>query len=524
MNGRSGGGFRSVGEAALAGLGVVALLGPGSSAMNAAPSSAGPATAHSWNESSSSQNRAHQSRPWTFLIYGAADNNADGPILHFLEQIRREWAGEPGVEIVLFLDRSEGFSDDASILGEDFTDARLYRMQADGYERLDGGEEFPEITIDGEYESDSASPATLRRFLEFGKARFPADRYGLMIYGHADCRAMLPDDQSGREMGFAELTDEVGEDLAVDFLALELCNMGGIEVAYQWRPGNGGFYAEVLLAIPNAGPPLDWHRAFARIRSAGPEDSTATAATDEGSASKPLFDPADLTAEDFGRLVIEEAALGRIAYAEAHPQDAEDVAYESAGAYRLDAAIDVKETFDDLARALHAYEAKEIVLRLRGNSGDDCAMNYVRSQFEADPLVDLYDFCQRIAECDELDESVQDLAWSCCDAVDEFVLASFAMEGIEGFEPDTNGVFVVVPNGEAPSRSRSLPGSSPKNRWYDFRWYTPRKPVNLPNAYGHWAWCSDGATEDNGVVENWFELLDAWFDSEQGGGFNEYRW
>ncbi len=64
----------------------------------------------------------------------------------------------------------------------------------------------------------------------------------------------VPDDRTGSAMGIAEVTDKIGVKERVDFLALELCNMGGIEIAYQWRPGNGGFEADVLLAIPNAGP------------------------------------------------------------------------------------------------------------------------------------------------------------------------------------------------------------------------------------------------------------------------------
>ena len=29
-------------------------------------------------------------RPWTVLVYGGADNNADGPILEFLDQVMRD--------------------------------------------------------------------------------------------------------------------------------------------------------------------------------------------------------------------------------------------------------------------------------------------------------------------------------------------------------------------------------------------------------------------------------------------------
>ena len=170
-------------------------------------------------------------RPWTLLIYGAADNNADGPILEFLNDLRQAHANDPGLEMILFLDRSEGFSTDATCLGEDFTDARLYRLRMDTAERLSGGEEFPEITLDSTYEADSADAENLRKFVAFGKRHFPAERYGLMIYSHADGQAMCPDEESGREMGIAELTATLSEEHAVDFLALELCNMSGIEIA-----------------------------------------------------------------------------------------------------------------------------------------------------------------------------------------------------------------------------------------------------------------------------------------------------
>jgi hypothetical protein len=35
--------------------------------------------------------------------------------------------------------------------------------------------------------------------------------------------------------------------------------MGGVEIAYQWRPGTAASRPG-LVAIPNAGPPLDWDR------------------------------------------------------------------------------------------------------------------------------------------------------------------------------------------------------------------------------------------------------------------------
>ncbi|MEQ1894786.1 MAG: clostripain-related cysteine peptidase, partial [Planctomycetota bacterium] len=204
--------------------------------------------------------------PWTVLVYGGADNNADGPILEFLDQVRKAIDDDPGIELLLLLDRSEKFSDDATMLGEDFTGARLFRLRKDSAERLSGGEEFPELTLTADAELDSADADNLRRFIRWGKRVAPAQRTGLMIYSHASGSTMCPDEQSGRDMGIPELSRVLGAEESLDFLALELCNMGGIEISYQWRPEPGRFGADVLLAIPNAGPPLDWDRAFARIR------------------------------------------------------------------------------------------------------------------------------------------------------------------------------------------------------------------------------------------------------------------
>ena len=139
-----------------------------------------------------------------------------------------------------------------------------------------------------------------------------------MIYSHATQRHG-PDELTGTEMGIAALTDALGEEHAVDLLALELCNMAGIEIAYQWRPGNGGFFADYLVAIPNAGPPLDWDRAFRRIRSPGHDDARR----------EHCFDPATMSALAFGSLVVEEGEAGRREMAARHPGEAHRIGHES---------------------------------------------------------------------------------------------------------------------------------------------------------------------------------------------------
>jgi clostripain len=430
------------------------------------------------------ENPTDSQRPWTVMVYGAVDNSADGPLIAFLDQVRRAIDNDPGIELLLFIDRSQKHPKKATYLGDDFTTTRLYRLRKDSVERLTGGHQLPEIKLDNDAKLNSADAANVGRFIAWGKAHYPAQRYALMIYSHADGRSMCPVQPTRDHMGIPELTEKVGAEQRVDFLALELCNMGGIEIAYQWRPGNGRFHADVLLAIPNAGPPLDWDRAFARIRTPGHE-----------STKGPALDPATMTAADFGRLVIEEGYRGRLANKHA--------SQESAGCYDLRAAGDVKKAVDALAVNLARTNAKDIILELRG-AGKDGAIRYSSDG----SYVDLYDLCARIAGCDRLNAPARESAKHVMQAVERFMIASFGMSGYKGFEPGKNGVFIVLPSGKP-------------DCWKQFRWYTPLAGAGK---IGGWAFLRDGATPSNGVVENWFELLDSWFDeANEKGGINDYR-
>ena len=106
---------------------------------------------------------------------------------------------DPGIELLLFIDRSEQHRKVPTYLGEDFTGARLYRLTRDTAERLPGGPQLPEITLAKDVELNSADARYVQRFIAWGKANYPAEHYGLMIYSHADGRTMCPDEQSGEE-------------------------------------------------------------------------------------------------------------------------------------------------------------------------------------------------------------------------------------------------------------------------------------------------------------------------------------
>lgn len=415
-------------------------------------------------------------RPWTILMYGAVDNSADDPFVDFTNKVRRAIDDDPGVELVVMIDRSDKHAKRSTFLGDDFSSTRLYRVRKDSVERLAGGRHLPELTKDSDVNLNSADPSNLQRFIAWGKENFPARQYGLLIYSHANGKTMCPDDRSRADMGIPETTHKISAKERVDFLALELCNMGGIEIAYQWRLGNGGFEVDVLLAIPNAGPPLDWDRAFRRIRSPG--HSTT--------AGKPV-DPNTMTAADFGKLVIEEGHEGRRRSEQMRGGESR----ESAGCYDLRKVDAVKKAVDSLAQALAKSQARDEFFKLRNARGTGRLIAYNDDR----SYVDLYDLCSRISASDRFSDPVRAAANDVNAKLQEFMIASFGMSGYGKFESGKNGVFIVTPSGRP-------------NSWQNYRWYIPGRGEHANT--GNWAFLKDGATPGNEAIENWFELFELW--------------
>jgi len=431
---------------------------------------AAPAVAHAQEE---------RGAAWTFLIYGAADNDADGHMFRFISDVRAALAGHAGVEVVLFMDRHDEHSDDAQVLGADFTGGRLYRLTGGGAERLAGDAELPEARLDADWEADSGSPETLGAFVRYGKRRFPARHTALLIYSHADGLTMCPDEKSQSEIDLADFPARAGEGAEVDWTGLELCNMGGFEIAYSWRPGNGGFSTGVLVAIPNAGPPLDWARILAR------------------------FTP-ELSPLELGKIAIEEGGRGRLAAAEQDPERAERMAHESVACYDLARIADAKRAWDRFAAALAAVpEARQVLSSLR-DGGESAVINYVDGGFKGEhAFVDAVALARRAEEAAQLPEPARAAARAAREALDAAVVDSFAMRAYAGFVPGENGIFVAFPDGAA---STGYYGKTLV--WSKYAWY-PRC------AFG-----KDGATPGDGVVTSWFELLDLWFDQSEEGGVN----
>jgi clostripain len=207
-----------------------------------------------------------------------------------------------------------------------------------------------------------------------------------------------------------------------------------------------------------------------------------------------------MTAADFGKLVIEEGYRGRQA-----SEKWWRGSRESAGCYDLRQAGAVKEAVDALAVTLAKTDSKGALLGLRNASSKGRLISYSGEG----SYVDLYDLCRRVAGSDRFAEPVRSAATGVMNGVERMMIASFGMSAYKHFEAGKNGVFVVLPSGKP-------------DCWKQFPWYTPLRGDR--RSYGNWSFLQDGATPGNGVIENWFELLDAWFDvADDKGGINGYQ-
>ncbi len=446
---------------------------------------------------------------WTVMFYGATANSAEESFVPDMEAFREASAAASGMQFVFLVDRMEGFSASSAGFGEDFVDARLYAFQQGRAVRQDGGDELPQISRVGSSEVNTGDAEVLRDFVRWTRAHYPAQRYALVFYSHGGGFAWCPDNESGDdELYVAEVTDVLEARDSVDLVVFDVCLMAGVENAYQWRPkgkpgdsDEAGFGVDVMVATPNAGFPFPWGEIVPRLR---PGEAPAG----EGA----WLDPRGLSALDFGRLVVEETERSRHAVLELEPGYADEINGEAQACFDLTRAADVKEALDALARRLaESEEERELVEALRGFGDERPCIDYFvpgEPSWRDGPYFDLFDLARLIQAEEQFEADTRALAATLAEAVDGLVVASFGLARYPGFEAGRHGAYVVFPSGD----------------WEDLNWYHPGDARRFGH-YGGYRFCADGATPGDGVIDNWFELLDLWYDEpDAAGGVNGYAW
>ncbi len=446
--------------------------------------------------------------PWTVMIYGGVDSSSEPHIMPHLRSLSKSSADGQCGEVLLLIDRAPGHSGDEKTLGENFEDTRLYQLKRGTWQRVSGGKQFPEIDTTSTFEANTGDALTLRKFIEFGKTFAPARKYALIVFGHGDCRSVCPDESSPCEerneiddpLYVAEITGQLSDQESVDLIWFDVCSFGAIENVWQLRPGNGKFSTAAMLATPPVSSPAPMAAILEGVGILGQELEQEKMPVDGGSFGTMAVD------------IIRDHYENRFAGFK-----------EAWSCYDLTAAADVKHAVDRLAVALAESIGKEMAEQIRGDGKRPPTMNYMHTSKDVprmwvvSPHFDLYDLAKRFSNSPDASDAVRLRAREVMKSVDHLIVASFGGSRYKGFEPGKNGIYIVFPDGDGVWRDNS--------QWSAFQWYHPDDRSHIRYAFGKYAWCADGATSDNGKVENWFELMDCWFDTnDEQGGVNQYRW
>lgn len=449
------------------------------------------------------------------MVYASADCNLEPYLLTDVEELKR--GTNNNVNIVVLMDRSVTYSENASVFGENFSDTRIYQVLSNNCFRLDGGAEFPEISRSSNYEGNMGDPQTLKKFISFCKAKFPADNYALVMGGHGDgtrsrsttdvTRAISWDDNdsfgNSNMLYIGEIADNLTSKESVNLLVLDACLMGTIEVAYQFRPNIDKFGAQYLVASPPNiwGNGLKYDAILSRIAE---------------SAKTGYFSSSSLTPLDFGTIIVEEQTKVFEKYSYIKSDSALSL-------FDLSKVEAVKASIDDLSKSIYSYKTETTAIRDSAYDSNLIAyFNIYSGEWLNWAYFDLYDLCEKIGNNAVFSAYSQKVS-TALNNIDEFVVASYAGDYFSNFNFKTskNGVSIFFPNGEA-----IINGTL---SWSDQLWYNAIHTQDVFGSgdhYGALDWCADGAASGNNIVENWFELLDSFFDetNDATGGVNGYQY
>ncbi|QXM06241.1 clostripain-related cysteine peptidase [Crassaminicella indica] len=513
-----------------------------------------------------------EKKPITIMYYCDADNDLEPDLLSDVVEMKKGVTKE--INLIALVDRHESYSSDQEVFGEDFDDTRLYKINPNEVKRLDGGKQFPKIsTIFTTFEANMGDAYTLKNFIDYCKEKYPADKYVLILSNHGggprkdpknEKRKMVcTDETNGYDALYTgEISDVLTKEQSVDVLGLDACYMGNVEFAYQFYKGNGGFEADIMVGCATAEWEQGWkydkilNRLQTKDGHNNEKDSTL------GGYEK-YYSPKTITNAQIGAIIVEEQ----------RDSCKNIVTNQTLSCYDLSKVKDVKNAVDGLVVAIE--DEKQKIEELRGNISNPKIMHYFYSNNIISqlfyPLFDLYDFAKEIKYSDKFTKTVADEVYNekqpntvmnevyiekqqtavydviynqnedilitnlsniysksqtLMDRVDDMILYSYGGEDYDGFKDGKNGLSIFFPSGDSEVYSNRV-----YHRHFESQfWYSPldlTKYLALGDmCYGKLKWCKEGINKEINKVGNWFELLDKWYDKDNGpeGGYNEYRW
>jgi hypothetical protein len=215
---------------------------------------------------------------WTVMVFLNAANDLDAFSDLNVNQMESVMAN-PKVRVVVQWKRIATYAPQGS-----WTGTRRYLIRYD----TDNEAVRSQLLEDMGQGVDMGDPATLREFIRWARARYPADRYALIIWNHGSgwrtrtTRAVSFDDEYGTSIKIWDLPTAIrptSSDPVLDVLLFDASLMQMLEVAYECRyvaryivgseespPGEGYPYHRILPALMDNSdiPPAEWGKEVVR--------------------------------------------------------------------------------------------------------------------------------------------------------------------------------------------------------------------------------------------------------------------
>lgn len=444
-----------------------------------------------------------ETKNWTLMVYLDGDDSSleDNAIVDFNELETGLYGLNKKItesfNIIVMMDRYRGGAYGPTESGaSDWSDTRLYLVEPDANteffnsERLDdGGSELYHTDELGEM--NMGAPDTLSYFMEFSKEYFPAENYALILWNHGGGvqkstgeqitgKAVCWDsDNDNDPLYMDEVQQAVSDNFSaadkLDIIGFDACLMSTVEVAYEFRnlagymvgsmsyiQDNGWAYDEILASLTNS----------------------------------------SLSAAELSTIMVKTYRD----YITGHT--ATQNSGETISAIDLSQIETLADNIDALGAAVYNENRQSDIQTIR-----DSTVHFYKDTYDSIsyPYIDLYDFCRRLSSDSYSSSSLSEAADSVIDTLSSAVLYAYGDDG--------NGQSAYYGPGETFPRGLSI-FFSRGNVIYDdsshycYQWWYTEKDTAIVYSdssylYGNLDFCT---SNENGDVEGWRELMEAWYD------------
>lgn len=178
-------------------------------------------------------------RDWTILVYMAADNSLEATAISDINEMEKSSIDTDEITLLALVDRSPGF--DTSNTNWDKTRLLKIKTGKKADDESIWSDELDCETLgvnrEKETELDTSSYVTLGKSIDFIFNSYPANHYGLIIWGSGEgWRGFCYDGTSGTQMNLYQLEKGLNNGLngnKLDFIGFDSCFGAELEVMYQ---------------------------------------------------------------------------------------------------------------------------------------------------------------------------------------------------------------------------------------------------------------------------------------------------